>query len=435
MTMENYYYESVRRELNHNAKTASFYLERYLPQASLYEQALFMRDSVFVRPYIRMEVLNLDLIKMMDSYGFYVESTSLSPDVEEAIEGGRSIWIGKDEMTGEKILSISAPIRQSKKKIGIIRYTTSLALIDKQIAQITFITSAIAFVIVMVSLLISLYLSKTIVKPIKEINNAAITMAEGNFQLSIVKRYNDEIGQLAETLNFMAKQILKNEKLKKDFISSISHELRTPLTSIKGWSETMITGDLHNKEETKQGLLIISKETDRLSALVEDLLDFSKLQSAQLTLSKTPMNVIELLQEVFHQYVMTAKQKEIAITLQYVKDSIILIADYNRLKQVLINVIDNALKHTPQGGDIIIEVEDKAEYVMIYVRDTGEGISQEDLAHVTEKFYKNSPHTAGSGLGLAICKELMELHGGSLLIESILGQGTVVGIRCPKHHA
>ena len=236
---------------------------------------------------------------------------------------------------------------------------------------------------------------------------------------------------LAETLNTMASELTRREKLKEDFISSISHELRTPLTSIKGWSETLASGDPADSEEMQMGLAIIDRETDRLSGLVEDLLDFSKLYAKSIVLHPETLDLLRPMRETIKQFEARAQKESITITGNYGLTMLPVEADANRMKQVFINVLDNALKFTPRDGSITVTADQEMDWARIAVTDSGSGISPEDLPHVTDKFYKGSSQRSGSGLGLAICKEIVELHGGIFRINSIVGEGTTVTIRIP----
>ncbi|MNZ93966.1 Alkaline phosphatase synthesis sensor protein PhoR [compost metagenome] len=269
-------------------------------------------------------------------------------------------------------------------------------------------------------------------KPIRELTRAARYMAEGDWTRRANQRNNDEIGQLAETLNTMVMELSKREKLKNDFISSISHELRTPLTSIKGWSETLKESEpTEDDEEVKLGLSIISKETERLSGLVEDLLDFSKLSARMLELNTELLDFNGPVRETVKQLAVREEQTKVRLLADYAKGPIIVRGDANRLKQVLINLIDNAFKFTPAGGIVRVATGIQQNDALLTVSDTGCGIDAEDLPLVTDKFYKGNTGMGGSGLGLAICKEIIELHGGQLVVDSERGAGTIVTVRVP----
>ena len=271
-----------------------------------------------------------------------------------------------------------------------------------------------------------------------------------------VRRGDDEIGHLADTLNRMSAEIMKSDQVKKDFLSNISHELRTPLTAIKGWSETILAGPPGDRLETRQGLEVIAHETNRLIGMVEELLDFSRLQSGRVTLDLRPVHVGRLVDEVVRQFAARAREGGLELGADVragvASDvpagasesaparALRCLADEDRLRQVLINLIDSAVKFTPPGGSVPVEVRVEvwpgadvaraadgpnaadeptatdepaaADGLTIAVSDTGCGISPDDLPHVTGKFYKADNKRPGSGLGLSIVDEILRLHGG-----------------------
>jgi len=245
------------------------------------------------------------------------------------------------------------------------------------------------------------------------------------------KRYNDEVGRLADTMNFMAKEIKNTEKLKTEFISSISHELRTPLTSIKGWSETLQMSEGYKKDsDVAIGLNIIYSEAERLSNMVEELLDFSRFQSNSMKVIKKPVNIKEVMFQVYRQF--SNKRTSAQIKCNFSGKDTIVNADPNRLKQIYINLVTNAIKFTKEDGGLIemiaIGYDDKIETM---VKDNGIGIKEENLPHVIEKFYKVSSTMPGNGLGLSIVDELVRLQDGRMTLESEVNVGTTITIVFP----
>jgi signal transduction histidine kinase len=225
----------------------------------------------------------------------------------------------------------------------------------------------------------------------------------------------------------MTEEITKAEEMKNDFIASVSHELRTPLTSIKGWAITLESGELDNKEEMKEGLKIIEDETERLSGLVEELLDFSRLSGGKMKLKCEICDLEPLLKQIANQMKPRAIRQNIRLICDINKLSQIKI-DKNRIRQVIINIIDNSFKFTPQNGEIKISAFEENKKVIIKISDSGIGIKEEDKEKVMKKFYKGDSKYSGSGLGLAICKEIIMLHGGSISLKSEEGKGTEIKI-------
>lgn len=227
----------------------------------------------------------------------------------------------------------------------------------------------------------------------------------------------------------MGDEILKTDRLKNDFISSISHELRTPLTGIKGWIETMRNPDELSDEEFKFGLGIINDESDRLINLVENLLDFSRYQSDRIKLILSDVKIDKIIREVTFQLQKKAEKNEIKLVVE--THPAIITADGDRLRQVILNVIDNAIKFSYKNHKIYVVQSVSEEYILIKISDTGIGIKKEDINHVMESFYKIDPKSIGAGLGLVISSNIVDMHNGILKIDSEYGKGTTVTISLP----
>jgi Signal transduction histidine kinase len=255
-------------------------------------------------------------------------------------------------------------------------------------------------------------------------------MAQGNLDVRINKNRNDEIGKLSDTLNYMATEIQKRERIKNDFISTVSHELRTPLTSIKGWANTIIDDDYNDREILSDGLNIIVKESDRLTDMVEDLLDFSRFISGNVELRKEKTDVRSIINYIEKQMSNRAKKEKISFNVSCENMPMIEL-DQNRIKQLLINLLGNAFNFTLQEGRVNLSSFKDGEYIVFRVEDTGCGISPEELPLVREKFYKGKSSKSHTGLGLSICDEIVKLHNGSLDMESELDKGTIVTVRIP----
>lgn len=273
--------------------------------------------------------------------------------------------------------------------------------------------------------------SNKLTRKIIEINNAATLIAEGNFKIKIESSESDELDKLTETINVLDKKLSLSEKMKNDFISSISHELRTPLTAIKGWAETMQLSDIEDKVTIKKGLDIIVSETQRLSLIVEELLDFSSLQSGRIMLKKNKIDILAELDETIYMFKERAIAENKSLIYNETKMLSPVFGDKNKLKQVFINVIDNALKYTSDGGGASINVSEKDGKICISITDNGCGIAPKDLPLITEKFYKANFSQRGSGIGLSLVQEIIELHNGKLEILSEENFGTTVNIELP----
>lgn len=427
----NYYYTSAQSSLEQFARANIAQNGYILGKMTTRDKAEHMYEIMQDGQY-RVQLLDYKGTLQIDSNGLGGAVLS-TPDVKAAMNGEMNAWEGKDPFyQGERVAAITVPLLDRQRVTGLLRYSASLEQIDSMVWRIIRWTLFTGGVVVLLFLGVSMWIAQRIVKPIQELTHAASIMAKGDWTQRAEPRQKDEIGQLATTFNMLAKELTKREKMKNDFISSVSHELRTPLTSIKGWSETLNEEEI-DREEMDLGLKIIHRETDRLSGLVEDLLDFSKLSARSIELFMELIDLNGPVKESIGQLSIRQEQTGVNLVLILHVKPILVKGDANRLKQVLINLIDNAYKFTPPNGTITVETLSKGESAVLTVSDTGCGIDPEDLPHVTEKFYKGSAGKAGSGLGLAICKEIIELHGGRMTVDSKQGTGTIITITLPLH--
>lgn len=282
----------------------------------------------------------------------------------------------------------------------------------------------IGIALIILALVMAAIMSKVITKPIENINRSARTLALGKYDTEFEGHGYREIDELTDTLNFAANELSKNDRLQKELISNVSHDLRTPLTMIKGYSEVMrdIPG-----ENTPENVQVIIDETTRLTELVNDLLDLSKLQSGARVPELREFSLTDMLKETMQRYEKLTKQNGYIIDLIAEKNAYV-IADDTMILQVLYNLINNAINYT--GGDKRISVRQDivGDVVRITVSDTGEGISEEDISRIWDRYYKvDKVHrraTVGTGLGLSIVKEALELHHATYGVTSIKDKGT-----------
>jgi signal transduction histidine kinase len=377
---------------------------------------------------------NIDLLNrngqmVQSSTGFYKDR---SYRIDPSVLSGRTIYkVEKSGQSEERIMAVYTPLLYEEQVVGILRYTTSLKLANSTIERIFSYALITCTAIATITFFVSLHLGNSIVKPLEDIISLTRKMAEGNYREKIKKQYPYEAGELVSILNHMGDEIGKADQLKNDFISSISHELRTPLTGIKGWVETMREPEGLKEEEMEFGLKIIENETERLITMVETLLDFSRYQSGRVTASFQQINMEELVLEAVFQLQKKAKKKDIRLVTR--TSSAELYGDGDKLKQVLLNVIDNSIKFSNEHSAIEIVQNKEGEQVEVTVRDFGIGIRADALSYVTRSFYKGDDKFPGEGIGLSICQKIIELHGGLLRIESEYGKGTAVTISLLKN--
>lgn len=432
------FYNTLYSDIQNNiSNTNNYYLDLY------YKESKDIKDFAksVIKDFNSKNNQNMEL-QIIDEKGNMIANSSgvlyknIINDLEfkEAINGNTSIKKLEDQFNNP-IIAISYPIKVKSNNVqGVMRYIVSTENINQELNKLITIASLVLLVTTIMLTILTYYFNKIIVTPVNEINEMAKKMSEGQFSERIEKDYYDELGELANTINYLSEQIVKMNSIKNEFISSVTHELKTPLTSIKGWGETILDGNFIDKQESELGLRIIIKETYRLEKLVEELLDFSKMESGKLVLYLDEINLSEEIDEVVK---IMEKMGDIqGVKIIYEKKDNIpnILGDTDRLKQVFINIINNAIKFTSKDKKIKIDVKnnDEDEYIYVDIIDEGEGISETDLEFVKEKFYKGKSRKSGSGLGLAISNEIMQLHKGEIFINSEERVGTTVTLKFPK---
>ncbi|MFI3205838.1 MAG: HAMP domain-containing sensor histidine kinase, partial [Clostridia bacterium] len=366
------------------------------------------------------------------STGFQPDQTQIMPDYVSALSSDVNFgyWIGELD-TGEKVMAITRVVRNEYNSVeGSLRYVVSITEADEQIFMFILLLITVGLGITLAITFSGIYFVRSILTPVRQISVTAQKISDGNFDVRIEKFKDDEIGQLIDTINIMAEELGNSERMKNDFISSVSHELRTPLTAIKGWAETLEVTEQDEKTR-KQGMNIIIKESQRLTGIVEELLDFSRIQNGRMNLNLVKTDVLAELDEVVFLFTERAKSEDKKMIYDDVAILSPIMADMNRLKQVFVNIIDNAIKYTEAGGQIKIVSYEEKEQIFIVVEDTGCGIASEHIPHIKKKFYKANQVVRGSGIGLAVADEIVALHGGELEVQSTLGKGTKVTISLP----
>ncbi len=343
-----------------------------------------------------------------------------------------SAWRGVSPQTGERVTAVSAPLLYNGKLVGILRYVTSMRLVDRQVIILTLIAVILSVSILILVYLSNIYFVRSIVGPVKNITGIARRIAGGSYGIQVEKKFDDEVGDLTDAINDMSLRIKQAESMKQEFISSVSHELRTPLTAITGWAETIQSGELKNPEDVRKGMDIIVSEARRLTNMVEELLEFSRISDGRFTLSVEPMDLKAELEDAVYTYREFFRREGIELTYQDCPEEMLPISgDPERMRQVFCNLLDNAAKHGGSGKRIDVSIAQDGEEAVIRIRDYGPGIPEEELPHVKYKFYKGSSKARGSGIGLAVCEEIVTRHEGTLTIGNAEGGGCLVTIRLP----
>ena len=339
---------------------------------------------------------------------------------------------GRDPVTGENVMAVSAPLLFNGRVAGVMRLVSSLRLVDQQIVLVIGVILAVGVICMALVLISSLLFINNVVEPVAVVTEAAKRISAGSYGFQIENKYTDELGELVDNINDMSLKIGQNEKMKSEFISSVSHELRTPLTAINGWGETILEDTTNDPVQMRRGIRIILNEARRLSTMVEELLEFSKMEDGRFTLHMEQVDLQAEFEDAIFTYRELFRQEGIELTYDGGDEDLPPIpGDSERLKQVFCNVLDNAAKHGGSGKRIDTSISREGEFVVVRVRDYGPGIPEAELPFIKQKFYKGSSKARGSGIGLAVCDEIVGLHNGIFTIGNAVGGGAEVTIRLP----
>lgn len=435
--LHDYYYDTAFVTISSRARSQGI-STFFSPYLSSSDEAFNERSREFIENYNEHNLMEVWVIDrygevVVTSTGFSVENENY-PDYNMAINSSTGVgsWTGMTS-TGEQVMSMTVLLPQVSGGVsGAVRYIVSLEDINEQHKFITILIILLCLFAIGLVTISGLFFIRSIVRPVKRINETAKLIAAGNFNASLAaNKYDDEIGELVNTFNRMAKEIGEADRLKNEFISTVSHELRTPLTAIKGWGETILSVSDSDPELTKRGIDVIIDESSRLFRLVEDLLDFSRMQNRKMTLRLEKIDVLAELDEAVFVFKERAMREGVELTYNAPTLPAPMNGDPTRIRQVFVNILDNALKYTKQGDKVLVTAEFLPKLIKILITDTGCGISPEALPHIKQKFYKANVSVRGSGIGLAVSDEIVKLHNGSLNIGSILGEGTTVEIVLP----
>ena len=433
-TVQTYFYNSAKQYLisKLNAVTSVLTVHSQDSSANFSAEMRNMLETFNEKDKIELMAINSKGRVVLTSSGFTPDAVDVMPDYEQAMSADtEASYMGKLS-SGEKILAVSAPISSMNSEFSSVRMVTSLTEIDNTIKSYTIAVMTICAVIIFIIIITGLYFAGSIVRPIRQISSIARKFAMGDFSVRIENNSNDEIGDLCTAINHMADELSNAEAMKNEFISSVSHELRTPLTAIKGWAETLMIDGGGSPETMKKGVGVIVNETERLSQMVEELLDFSRMQNGHFTLQMANMDILAELGDAVLIYSDKARRESKEIIYNEPEMLPIVFGDKNRIRQVFINVIDNAVKYSSAGDTVTIKAFEENGKIIVSVADTGVGIKESDLAKVKTKFYKANHTRRGSGIGLAVADEIVTMHGGSMDIASEgEGLGTTVTITLP----
>ena len=436
VSLGGYYYATLSNGLQTKAEYVVEFFREYSTQNEYYQHVVtYVNNNYEGKDKVEMQFLGANGTIRFSTFGLAAYSSPGTPDIAGALdpeEPKTTPWTGTDPSTGEHIMAVTVPVLFDGRAVAAVRYVTSLRLVDRQMILVISITAAVGLVILMLVYFSNLYFVKSIVEPVAGITEITKRIAGGSYGIQIEKQHDDEIGDLTDAINDMSTQIDQAEKLKSEFISSVSHELRTPLTAINGWAETIQRGEVRDAEDVRKGMGIIVSEAKRLTNMVEELLEFSRIEDGRFTLSVEPVDLKAEFEDAVYTYREFFRKDGIELTYKDDEEEFPPVdADPERLRQVFCNLLDNAAKHGGSGGRIDCAIRREEEWGVITIRDYGPGVPVDELPHLKTKFYKGSSKARGSGIGLAVCDEIVGRHGGELLIDNAEGGGCLVTVRLP----
>ena len=432
--VSSYYYMSMRDGLEKQAQVLSGAFEEYFMDggyASYIKKAQQSTDTFEDKERIELQFINTSGRIQASSTGLTAGTFPGTDEIARAITQNRMDYFqGRDPETGENILAVSHPLTFNGQVKAVVRLVTSLRLVNRQVMLAVLFICLVAVLCMALVFISNLLFINNVVEPVAVVSEATKRISAGGYGVQVENKYDDELGELVENINNMSLKIGQNEKMKSEFISSVSHELRTPLTAINGWGETLLEDT--DPQQLKRGVGIILKESRRLTNMVEELLDFSKMEDGRFTLRIEQVDLQAEFEDTIYTYMELFKQEAIALHYESSDELFAPIpADPERLKQVFCNVLDNAAKHGGAGRRIDTAVTGDGSHIVITVRDYGPGIPEAELPFVKQKFYKGSSKARGSGIGLAVCDEIIRLHEGTFEIDNAEGGGCVVTITLP----
>ena len=435
--VSSYYYGTMQKGLETRAQAIANSFNEYFMDSgyiSFYPKAVQAADSFEDKDRIELQFISSSGRIQVSTSGLTAGTSPGTGDITQAIETAEMApFRGWAPETGENIMAVSHPLVFHGNVVGVMRLVTSLRAANRQVMLAVLAICLIALLCMVLIVISNLLFINNVVEPVAVVSEAAKRIAAGSYGFQIEQKYTDELGELVDNINDMSRQIGQNEKMKSEFISSVSHELRTPLTAINGWGETILEDPTGDPVQMRRGIRIILNEARRLSTMVEELLEFSKMEDGRFTLRIEETDLQAEFEDAIFTYRELFRQEGIELRYEAGDEDLPPIpGDPERLKQVFCNVLDNAAKHGGAGKRIDASIVREGGEQVVRVRDYGPGVPEEELPYVKQKFYKGSSKARGSGIGLAVCDEIVKLHGGTFEIGNAEGGGAVVTIRLPS---
>lgn len=364
-------------------------------------------------------------------------------DLQSVLQGKVISYRGPYHFLNTDVLTVAVPVYQEGRVAGTVMLSAPLAPIEERIADLQRITQYAGLVGIILATFLSLLFSRTLSRPLLNMNQAARAMARGDYSRRVEVKSKDEIGLLAESLNSLATKLQEKiaaleqlDRTRREFVANVSHELRTPLSIMQGYTEALIDGMAGSEADRQKYLGNIHEEILRLRRLVTEILDLRKIEAGRVEMEMKEVSLADIAGRVVDRLRALAEEKKIRILQTFPPGPATACADPDRLEQVFINLLDNAIRVTCPGGKVEVAIKDLKEKIEISVSDNGPGIPLEEQPLIWERFYKvdksRTRKGGGTGLGLAIVKEIVKAHGGSIEVISKPGEGSTFVFTIPK---
>ncbi|MCL4425071.1 MAG: cell wall metabolism sensor histidine kinase WalK [Firmicutes bacterium] len=365
------------------------------------------------------------------------------PPLLDPIQQGRiTVLRGSSPFFGGEGLLVAVPVVQDQVVTGAVFLYSPLSAMTETLDAMRQVTLYSIGITLLLATALAFLLSRGMSTPLMEMKNAAQEMARGNLEVRVPIRSADELGLLAQSLNYLSRILKRNreqeqrlEGMRREFVANVSHELRSPLQLLEGYTEAILDDVPKNEAARREYLEVILDETLRLKRLVNDLLDITQIDEGKMVLAVKPLSLADLAQRLERKLCPLAQEKGVSLQVDVPGTLPPIYGDEDRLEQVVFNLLDNALRHTPSGGQVTLAARSgNAGQIKLTVQDTGEGIPAGDLPYIWDRFYKvDKARTGrqGTGLGLAIVRRIVEAHRGQVFVESVLGKGSLFTILLP----
>jgi signal transduction histidine kinase len=357
---------------------------------------------------------------------------SIVPGMREALQNKPAQGMAKGVLSKEDRLYAARPISRNGRMLGVLRMSITLAQFQRQFLRVILTVLGTLSLTLLLCAFISERLARNMAKPIQAMRNFAMEVGRGHLGEKLNIRQNDELGQLATELNRMSQRLASLDKERRAFLANVSHELRTPVSNVHVTLEALESGADEEPELRSRFIRTALDETTRLSGLIKDLLDLGRLEAGVVPLEQQPFSVRDLINRAVRAMESRMRSKGMGINIDV--PDVQIQGDPERLLQAVLNLLDNAIKHSVPDSIVFVSGQMESAQVAVEIRDQGAGISESDLPHVFEQFYTADPSRQGSGtgLGLAIARRIVEAHGGSITASSTgTGKGATFTIRLP----